>query len=107
MLLLQQGEKVSEEAGVKVEDAPAHVTPEVPSNEMSVAPEANLPPPTTIVTPANPLEQTAQTPLIGNVPPQAVESLQAAAQQAASVVPLQPTQVSWIIQLKEPGVFIF
>jgi len=86
-----QSEKVSE-AGVKVADAPAHVTPDVSSNELSVAPEAKLPPPTEILTPANPLEQTAQTPLIGNIPPQAVESLQAAAHQAASLVPLQPTQ---------------
>jgi len=87
-----QSEKASEEAGVKVADAPAHVTPDVSSNESSVAPEANLPPPTEVLMPANPLEQTAQTPLIGNIPPQAVESLQAAAHQAASVVPLQPTQ---------------
>lgn len=97
LLLLQRSEKVSEEAGVKVADAPAHVTPDISSNELSVAPEAKLPPPTEILTPANPLEQTAQTPLIGNIPPQAVESLQAAAHEAASVVPLQPTQVCWII----------
>ena len=53
----------------------------------------NIPPPVEKLTPANPLPQTASTPLIGNIPPQAVEGLKAASQQAASILPLEPTQV--------------
>lgn len=56
------------------------------------APVHQEPPPTATLTPANPLPQTASTPLIGNVPPQAVESLKVPAQDAASVLPLDPTQ---------------
>ena len=46
LLLLQQSEKVSEEAGVKVADVSAQVTPGDPSNELSVAPEIKLAPST-------------------------------------------------------------
>lgn len=68
--------------------------PEVPSTTANLtAADTVFPPPVETLTPANPLPQTASTPLIGNVPPQAVESLKAASKEAGSVLPLQPTQV--------------
>jgi hypothetical protein len=69
--------------------------PELSSTMATPTPAAStvFPPPVETLTPANPLPQTASTPLIGNIPPQAVESLKAASQQAATMLPLQPTQV--------------
>ncbi|KAG0563209.1 hypothetical protein M758_8G011500 [Ceratodon purpureus] len=66
------------------------------------AASAAFPPAVGTLTPANPLPQTASTPLIGNVPPQAVEGLKAAAHQAASILPLEPTQVHTLFQLISP-----
>lgn len=68
--------------------------PELSSTMATPTPAASavFPPPVETLTPANPLPQTASTPLIGNIPPQAVESLKAASQQAATMLPLQPTQ---------------
>jgi hypothetical protein len=76
-------------------DASVEVPPQQPDTMATPTPAAStvFPPPVETLTPANPLPQTASTPLIGNIPPQAVESLKAASQQAATMLPLQPTQV--------------
>lgn len=70
----------------------AETSVEIPPQQQAPVQDVAFPPPVATLTPANPLPPIASAPLIGNIPPQAVESLQAAAHQAASVLPLQPTQ---------------
>lgn len=83
-------EKGTEDAEI---DTNVDVDVKLPILKPDPVPDTVLPPPLATITSANPQPQTALTPLIGNFPPQAVESLKVAAQEAASILPLQPTQV--------------